>query len=177
MDQVVEPGRHMSKKAYSCTRRKGLSHQANKMWVSALFIYCFGCLYLAMTEGVGGCVGVYVCVRTRVCVCTTLHGNCQPPSMSQLPASKDYDRLILTPPVVHLAHRHRTELPGRRQGFTEKWHLSHLRKKRWRLRAWREDGCLSQRERQHESRHIGHALCSVGSPGHRCQMLPEGTGT
>ena len=146
MDQVAEPGRYMSQKACSCTRRKGLSRQANKMWVYALFIYCFGCLYLALTEALH--VRACACVCVRVCARTTLNGNCQPPSMSQLPASKDYKRLILTPPVLHLALGHRTELPGRRQGFTEEWHLCHLRKKRWCLGAWREDGRLSQRERQ-----------------------------
>ena len=146
MDQVAEPGRYVSQKACSCTGTKGLSRQPNKTWVYALFIYHLGCLYLALTEALGACVCVCVCVcaRAHACARATLYGNCQPPSMSQLPASKDYERLILTPPVLHLALRHRTELPGRRQGFTEEWHLSHLRKKRWRLGAWREDGCLSR---------------------------------
>lgn len=57
MDQVAEPGRYVSKKAHLCTHRTGLSHQANIMWVYALSIYCFGCLYLALAEAL--CVCVY----------------------------------------------------------------------------------------------------------------------
>ena len=102
-DQVVDPGStcRMSKKAYLCAHMEELSHQASKMCVYALHLF----FWLPVL----GTYQYYVCV----CVCTILYGNCQPPSMSELLASKDCDRFIFTPPVLYVALSHSTELPGK----------------------------------------------------------------
>lgn len=174
MDQVAEPGRSMSQKACSCTRRKGLSRQANKMWVYALFIYCFGCLYLALTEA----LHVRACACVCGCVCTQY-------LVWELSASFD----VSAPCKKGLQETHpyaSSAALGTRSQNRAAWKEARLHrgmafesfKKETVVSRGMERGRTSFSARE-TAQVRAHRPCAVltGSPGHGYQMLPEGTGT
>ena len=178
MDQVAEPGRYVSQKACSCTGTKGLSRQPNKTWVYALFIYHLGCLYLALTEALGACVCVCVCVRARACVRTRY-------LVWELSASFD----VSAPCKQGLRETHpyaSSAALGTPSQNRAAWKEARLHrgmafesfKKETVASRGMERGRMSFSVRE-TTRVRAQRPCTVlaGSPGHRRQMLPEGTGT